>query len=281
MYYLMIKEIEQTGLKYLCKRKQYKDPLDHVKYKGSGKLWRRILNAHPEYTLKTTILGLFDKDDLAIYGLYYSNLYNVVESEEWANLIPEVGSGGQTHKGTHPYKNIETGNIVYRKECPNGYEPFIKTQKETRVIHNPVTGKIKKVAPSATTPEGWNDGGIKGKFSYGPRKGQTKVYHNGFHKIYIKHGDPTPEGYIPGVHYEGTTKGRIGCHNPLTLEKKYLLKGEVLPEGFVIGLPPTTGKQVSTPYGIFESVVECMTATKLTRYAIECKVKKDDSWFYI
>ena len=281
MYYLMIKEIEQTGLKYLCKRKKYKDPLDRIKYKGSGKLWRRILNAHPEYTLKTTVLGLYDKDDLAKYGLYYSNLYNIVESKEWANLMPEVGDGGQTHRGTHPYKNIETGAIVYRTECPEGHEPFFNTQKETRVIHNPVTGEIKKISPSDITPEGWNDGGIKGKFSYGPRKGQTKVYHNGSHKIYIKHGDPIPEGYIPGVYYEGITKGRIGCHNPITLEKKYLRKDEALPEGFVVGLPPTTGKKLSTPYGIFESVSKCMAATKLTRYAIECKIKKDNSWFYI
>lgn len=78
-----------------------------------------------------------------------------------------------------------------------------------------------------------------------------------------------------------SNKGRIGYHNPITLEKKYLLKDEILPEGFVFGLPPTTGKKLSTPYGIFESVAKCMGATNLTRYAIECKIKKDDSWFYI
>lgn len=281
MYYLMIKEIEQTGLKYLCKRKQYADPFDHVKYKGSGKLWRRILSAHPEYTIKTTVLGLYDKDDLAKYGLHYSNLYNIVESSEWANLMPETGDGGQTHKGTHPYRHTETGHIVYRHNCPEGYEPFFNKQKDTRVVHNPKTGEIKKIKPSDPTPAGWIDGGIKGKFSYGPKKGQTKVYHNGKKKIYIKHGDPIPNGFVPGVHYEGVTKGRVGCHNPVTLEKRYIQKGESLPEGFVMGLLPTTGKKISTPHGVFNSVAKCMEATNLTRYAIECKIKKDSNWFYI
>ena len=280
MYYLMIKEIEQTGLKYLCKRKHYKDPADHLKYKGSGKLWRRTLNAHPEYTIKTTVLGLYDKNDLAKYGLYYSNLYNIVESKEWANLMPEVGDGGQTHKGTHPYINPTTNAVVYRTECPEGYIPFFNKQKETRVIHNPLTGEAKKVDPTVITPEGWVYGGVKGK-SYGPKKGQTKVYHNGEHKIYIKHGDPVPEGFEPGVHYTGTTKGRVGCHNPLTKEKRYIDKNDLVPEGFVVGLTPTTGKKISTPFGVFNSVTECMANTKLTRYAIECKIKTENNWFYI
>lgn len=281
MYYLMIKEIEQTGLKYLCKRKQYTDPLDHIKYKGSGKLWRRILDAHPEYTIKTTVLGLYDKPDLAKYGLYYSNLYNVVESKDWANLTPEIGAGGQTHKGTHPYIHEETGYIVYRSECPDGYKPFFNKQQPSRVIHNPITGEIKKIAPYDTTPDGWIAGGVKGKFSYGPRKGQTKVYHNGRKKIYVKHGDPVPDGFVPGVYYEGITKGRIGCYNPTTLEKRYIRKGEAMPEGFVKGLPPTTGKKLSTPYGVFDSISKCMDSTKLTRYAIERKINQEPEWFYI
>jgi hypothetical protein len=280
MYYLMIKEIEQTGLKYLCKRRQYADPLDHLKYKGSGKLWRRVLNAHPEYTVKTTVLGLYDKNDLTKYGLYYSNLYNVVESDEWANLMPEAGDGGVTHQGTHPFINHKTGIIVYRDKCPDGFEPFFNKQEKTRVIHNPKTGQIKKIKPTDSTPNGWINGGIKGK-SYGPRKGQTKVYHNGSKKIYVKHGDPIPKGFVPGVHYEGTTKGRIGCYNLTTLEKKYIRKGDKVPEGFVLGLPPTTGKKINTPYGIFDSVAKCMSATNLTRYTIECNIKKDNNWFYI
>jgi hypothetical protein len=158
---------------------------------------------------------------------------------------------------------------------------FFNTQKETRVIHNPSTGKIKKMHPLDKTPNGWVDGGVKGKFSYGPLKGQTKVYHNGSKKIYVKHGEVVPDGFVPGVHYEGITKGRIGCHNPITLEKRYLRKGEIFPDGFVVGLIPTTGKKLSSPHGVFNSVAQCIAVTKLTRYAIECKIKQDAKWFYI
>jgi hypothetical protein len=281
MYYLMIKEIEQTGLKYLCKRRKTKNPQDHINYVGSGKLWRRILNAHPEYTIKTTVLGLYDKTDLAKYGLYYSKMWNIVESKEWANLMPEVGDGGITHKNTHPYKNIKTGKIVFKKKCPKGYVPYANTQKPSRVIHNPITGQIRKINPSEPTPEGWQDGGIKGKFSYGPKKNQTKVYHNGRRKIYVKKGEPVPHGFVPGIHYEGTTKGRIGCHNPITKEKRYINPNDTLPDGFIRGLLPTTGKKLQTPFGIFDSVSKCMEYTKLTRHAIQSRIKNDSTWFYI
>lgn len=278
MYYLMIKEIEQTGLKYLCKRKQSRKSDDHISYKGSGKLWRRILNAHPEYTIKTTVLGLYDRDDLYKYGLYYSNLYKIVESDDWANLMPEQGDGGITHANTHPYINEATGDITYRTECPINYRPYYNKQRPCRVIHNPETGQIKKITPSAATPPGWQDGGMKGKFSYGPRKNQTRVYHNGQRKIYVKIGDTVPDGFVPGVHYPGITKDRIGCHNPYTLEKRYLLPGEPIPPGFVKGLLPTTGLRIECPQGKFDSIAGCMRATGLTRYAIEGKLKDDPRW---
>jgi len=73
----------------------------------------------------------------------------------------------------------------------------------------------------------------------------------------------------------------IGFFLPADLEKKYIRKGDTLPEGFVVGLPPTTGKRLSTPHGVFDSVAKCMGTTNLTRYAIECKIKQDTEWFYI
>lgn len=281
MYYLMIKEIEQTGMKYLCKRKKYNKPDDHLKYAGSGKLWNRILKAHPNYTIKTTVLGLYDKDDLIKYGLYYSNLFNVVESTEWANLIPEIGDGGPTNTGKRLFKNTVTGEFTYDFECPKNHVPYGIPQKPCRIIHNPTTGKMRKISPDSILPEGWKEGGIKGKYSYGPKKGKTKVYNNGKRKIYIEEGNPIPEGYVAGLHYTGTTKNRIGCYNPYTLEKRYVVHETDIPTGFVKGLPPTTGKKIHTPHGIFNSVAECMSNIKLTRYQILCNIKNKSNWFYI
>jgi hypothetical protein len=281
MYYLMIKEIEQTGMKYLCKRKVYDDPNDHIKYKGSGKLWNRILKAHPEYTLRTTVLGTYDNQDLKKYGLYYSNLYDVVNSSEWANLMPEAGDGGKTHSGTHPYINELTGKVVFRVQCPEGYVPYKKEKKEkVQVIHSTQTKKIRRIPADQHVPEGWEKGGLKNIYSYGPKKG-TKVYNNGRTKIYLDDEDTIPEGFVPGFNHEGSTKNRVGCYNPLTLEKKYICSENDLPSGFVLGLPPTTGKPISTPYGIFNSVAECMKELNLTRHQVYVNIEKLEDWFYI
>ena len=89
--YLYLKE-SPLGLKYLGKTEQ-----DPFRYTGSGKYWKRHLVSHG-FTLKdikTTILfKTTDKEELKNKGIYYSELYNVVRSENWANLKPEVGDGG-------------------------------------------------------------------------------------------------------------------------------------------------------------------------------------------
>jgi len=95
-YHLMIKEAVGLGIKYLCKCGDYTNPMT---YKGSGTYWRRIIKKHnPE--IKTTILGYYEtKESLRTAGEYYSELYDVVKSREWANLIPEIGDGGSTTPG--------------------------------------------------------------------------------------------------------------------------------------------------------------------------------------
>ena len=268
MYYLMIKEIEQTGLKYLCKRKQSsKDPEDHIKYRGSGVLWRRILNKHPEYTMKTTVLGLYDTETLKERGLYYSELYNIVESNEWANLIPESGDGGDTSQ-TDGFKTYY---------ATRGYVP--SPHKGMKAVHDPITGKTIRIPKSDPIPEGVVAGNMPGRGT-GPKKGTSTVYHNGETKIYVKHGVPIPEGFVKGVHYEGTTKGRRGCYDPVTNNKRYLHEGEPLPPGYVYGVPPTTSKPVLTPHGRFSSVTECMNALGLTRHQIQIKIETEQDWKY-
>jgi hypothetical protein len=268
MYYLLIKEIEQTGLKYLCKRKQsISDPNDHLKYKGSGVLWRRILAAHPEYTIKTTVLGLFDAETLKEKGAYYSEVYNVVESEQWANLIKEIGDGGDTSQ-TIGYK---TG-LAKRKNDPlNGLR---------KTIHNPHTGVIRRILPDEQLPEGFVWGNAKG-LGFGPKKGETRVYNNGQYKIYVREGEVPPEGFVSGLHYEGTTKGKVGYFNPETKHKIYINTSDSPPSGYIKGLPPTTGKLISTPYGVYNSVQACMLALCMTRYEVNKYIKHNKEWKYL
>ena len=88
--YLYIKTHNKTGLKYLGKTTS-SNP--HT-YPGSGTKWRRHLDKHG-YDYTTEILKECQtKEEVKEWGLYYSNLWNVVDDNSWANLKPELGDGG-------------------------------------------------------------------------------------------------------------------------------------------------------------------------------------------
>ena len=91
MIYLYVKTHNKTGLKYLGKTVY--DDVDS--YQGSGKIWKRHIKKHG-YNVTTEIIFVTDsKDEIKEKGIYYSNLWNIVESDDWANLKPEEGDGGK------------------------------------------------------------------------------------------------------------------------------------------------------------------------------------------
>lgn len=94
----MIKTHKDTNLKYLCKTSKQ----NPHKYPGSGKYWKNHLKKHGR-NLSTEIL--FETVNIKEFHekcLYYSKLYDVVKSKDWANEIPETGlDGGLTH--SNPY----------------------------------------------------------------------------------------------------------------------------------------------------------------------------------
>lgn len=98
--YLYKKTHKVTGLKYLGKTTS-KDP--HA-YAGSGKYWKKHLKKHG-FVYDTEILKeCITPEEVKIWGEYYSTLWNIVESSEWANLKPESGDGG--HPGPIGVKKI-------------------------------------------------------------------------------------------------------------------------------------------------------------------------------
>ena len=79
----------KTGLKYLGYTSQ-----DPFSYTGSGKYWCRHIKVHGHDINTEILLQTDDKTKIKDLGLYYSNLWNIVESKEWANLKNENGTGG-------------------------------------------------------------------------------------------------------------------------------------------------------------------------------------------
>lgn len=88
LIYLYVKQ-SPLGLKYLGITT--KDPYN---YPGSGKYWRSHLKYHTFKLADVETEILLKTEDITIisfWGLYYSKLWNIVESENWANLMPESG----------------------------------------------------------------------------------------------------------------------------------------------------------------------------------------------
>lgn len=97
--YLYKKTHNKTGLQYLGKTTQ-----DPFTYKGSGIVWKQHLKKHG-LDITTEILKECEtREEVALWGEYYSQLWNVVESKEWANLTEERGEGGNT--GNYKNKGI-------------------------------------------------------------------------------------------------------------------------------------------------------------------------------
>ncbi len=130
--FLYKKTHKDTGLKYLGKT----IASDPYAYPGSGVYWTHHLNTHG-YNVETEILRECQTEEELIYwGKYYSKLWNVVESKEWANLTEEAGPGGywteeskrklsQTNKNRLAKLSTEEKIARMKNSCcaPDSYTP--------------------------------------------------------------------------------------------------------------------------------------------------------------
>lgn len=118
IYYLCVKTHQTTGLKYLCQTKR-KDP---HKYKGFGTAWDKHLKEYGDNHTTIILKECNTKEELKEHGLYYSTLWNVVDSNDWANLKPEDGGGGWYLFGDkNPQKKQEV-----REKTSLGMKKYIK-----------------------------------------------------------------------------------------------------------------------------------------------------------
>lgn len=115
--YLYVKTHNKTGLKYLGKTER-----DPFLYKGSGTYWKKHIKTHGDDIHTEIIFQSNSKDEIREQGLYYSTLWNIVESKDWANFRPEIGDGGDTVSDKMWITNEKKDSyIIKTTQIPEGW----------------------------------------------------------------------------------------------------------------------------------------------------------------
>lgn len=243
MIYLYLKEHKITGMKYLGMT----SAADPYKYQGSGKYWRNHLAKHG--TLIETII-LFkseDKTKIKEKGKFYSELYNVVESKEFANLKIEEGDGG--------WDFINSNNSNYQELYRQNGKKVGASNKGTTSVKDK-NGKIFRVTKDDPRIEnGELVGATKGKLA-AYDKNDTLHYidkddirlktgelrSNNAGKIYITNGverklvrpdSKLPIGWYVGDNREKYNLGKIWITDGIN--SRMIFKSESIPKGWKKG----------------------------------------------
>lgn len=137
--YLYKKTHNITGLKYLGKTTA-KNP---HKYQGSGHYWKSHIKAHG-YDVTTEILKeCHTKEEFIEWGRYYSELWDVVNSNEWANLKPEEGDGTPSDLWVEIFSRpgvIDRRTETYKKNYySDPKNRKIRSEKTTKAMAKPKT----------------------------------------------------------------------------------------------------------------------------------------------
>lgn len=107
--YLYVKQHTRTGLCYFGKTCQ-----KYVEtYLGSGTYWNQHLKKHGKEHVITLWYQLYtDKTKLVHDALMYSALWNIVKSDDWANLKPENGLDGNPKGIKFTAEHIEKHRVA-------------------------------------------------------------------------------------------------------------------------------------------------------------------------
>lgn len=128
--WLYVKQHNVTGLKYFGKTVRS----DPYLYMGSGVKWRAHLTEFGN-NVSTIWVRLFEtKDELMSYALQFSLDNNIVESNEWANLVIENGKAGGGVTGANKGRKLsEKTKAKMRKP---------KTEEHKLAMSKALTGRV-------------------------------------------------------------------------------------------------------------------------------------------
>jgi hypothetical protein len=142
--WLYIKQHQTTGLKYFGKT----TTVDPYTYNGSGKYWKKHLQAHG-YDISTVWCRLFtNKSELTEYSINFSKEHNIVESAEWANLKIENGLDGApigTKMTAQTKEKISAGNLgkVVSESTRQKMKGRVFTEETKQKISAALTGRVR------------------------------------------------------------------------------------------------------------------------------------------
>lgn len=142
--YLYVKQCQHCGLRYFGKT--INSGIE--KYLGSGKYWLNHINSHGRNLVSTINVWHFNnQEDATNFALNFSKENKIVESTEWANLIPEDGMDGNS-------KHVITEELreKFRKANAGENNPMYGTFWINNGQEN------RKVKSSDQVPDGWTKG---------------------------------------------------------------------------------------------------------------------------
>jgi hypothetical protein len=142
MIYLYVKTHRTTGMKYLGKTSA-ENP---HKYPGSGKYWKRHVKEHGNNVDTQIIKECENINDVREWGIYYSELWDVVNSKEWANLCVESGDGGARIGASERMRKMRLGKKPWNKGRPmTSIEKDQQRRSHLGKITSPITKEKQRI----------------------------------------------------------------------------------------------------------------------------------------
>lgn len=140
---LYIKRHKVTGLKYFGKSTS--NLIES--YNGSGKYWKTHIAKHGKEHVEHIWNSdwFYDKEEIKEFALAFSELFNIVESNEWANLIAENGlDGGDVSNFREYLPFTEEQKAKLRKPRPNARKPkSAKTRAKMKIAQQNMSDETK------------------------------------------------------------------------------------------------------------------------------------------
>lgn len=173
MHKLLIKQHNKTGLKYLC----YTQKVDHDTYRGSGLKWKRHIQKYGYDVTTSLIFETTCYDTFIEFAKSKSIEYDIVNSNEWANLRLEEGTGGDTVSNKiwitdgnvdkyHPKnEDLPDGWVAGRSNC------VFKNAEFQRELSKRADPKNRSIA----LKKAWSEGRVKRDHTKCGKKGDENV----------------------------------------------------------------------------------------------------------